>query len=276
MKLRVIPAGAFDMGISDEQIKAEEEADLKVKKGMERKDFVKQLKASGTPQHRVTLTRSYALGETEVTVGQFRKFVEATGYKTECETNGKGGFGRDAAGNWKQAPEFNWKNTGIPMMGDEFPVFNVTWNDANAFCKWLSQVEGKTYRLPTEAEWEFACRAGTTTPYYWGTTFGSANVTLYARRGSNRSDLDFLPVGQLRPNAFGLFDMCGNEAERCQDKYAPYTADPLADPPGPDQGTGHVLRGGSVHDVPWASGSTYRQPGLGVAGFRVVMELERE
>src|SRR5205823_101880 len=105
------------------------------------------------------------LGKTEVTYGQFKKFVEASKYVTEAEQYG---FGESAetlltdkiTSNQKQ---MNWRNRGFYSTADDAPVMQVTWNDAVAYCKWLSQQEKTTYRLPTEAEWEYACRSGTTT-----------------------------------------------------------------------------------------------------------------
>ena len=113
------------------------------------------------------ITRPFYLGVYEVTVGQFRQFVEATDYRTEAERDGEGGWGWTGKKWDGRKPEFTWRNIGIPQP-DAYPVVNVSWNDAVAFCQWLSGKEGRTYRLPTEAEWEYACRAGTTTPFHWG------------------------------------------------------------------------------------------------------------
>ena len=104
---------------------------------------------------------------TEVTRGQFRRFVDDAGYQTEAEKDGKGGYGWTEAGNFVYDPKYTWQNLGFDQT-DEHPVVNVSWNDAVAFAAWLSRKEGTTYRLPTEAEWEYACRAGTTTRYSSG------------------------------------------------------------------------------------------------------------
>src|SRR5262249_48557534 len=144
---------------------------------------------------------------------------------------------------------------------DEHPVVNVTWNDAVAFCGWLSRKTGRKCELPTEAEWEYACRAGSRTKYYHGDDpEGLAKI-------ANVADASFLkvfpdntyaikaddgyaftaPVGRFQPNAFGLYDMLGNVWEWCSDhhdaKY--YRESPAADPKGPSAGEYHVLRGGS-------------------------------
>ena len=94
-----------------------------------------------------------------MTVAQFRTFVEATGYKTDAERTGKGATGPNERGEMVPSPKLNWREPGFPQE-DIHPVVNVSWNDAVAFCAWLSRKEEKAYRLPTEAEWEYACRAG--------------------------------------------------------------------------------------------------------------------
>ena len=128
--------------------------------------------------------------------------------------------------------KYSWRNTGFEQT-DEHPVVNVSWNDAVAFCKWLSKKEGKTYRLPTEAEWEYACRAGTTTRYYSGddpeTLAKVGNVADAALKAKfpdwkytiKASDgyVFTAPVGKFKPNAFGLYDMHGNAWQWCADWY---------------------------------------------------------
>ena len=139
-----MPAGTFRMGLPDEDADDEHK-----------------------PRHEVRIGAFY-LGVTEVTRGQFRQFVQETKYRTEAERNGKGGWGWKEEGNsLKQDPKFTWLNPGFEQT-DGDPVVNVSWNDAVAFCEWLARAEGRTYRLPTEAEWEYACRAGTTTKYFSG------------------------------------------------------------------------------------------------------------
>ena len=116
------------------------------------------------PQHRVDITRPFLLGIHQVTVGQFRRFVEESRHQTEAEKTGKGSFGWDEKRRaWEIDPAKNWRNPGFSQT-DDHPVVCVSHNDAVAFCQWLSTTEkkeGRTYRLPTEAEWEYACRAGT-------------------------------------------------------------------------------------------------------------------
>ena len=147
-------------------------------------------------------------------------------------------------------------------------MVNVSWNDAVAFCKWLSKKEGKTYRLPTEAEWEYACRAGTTTRYYSGDdpeTLAKVGNVADATFKANFPDWKYTikandgyvftaPVGKFKPNAFGLYDMHGNAWQWCADRYGAdyYAASALDDPTGPDSGPCRVLRGGS-----WFNGPIY-------------------
>jgi formylglycine-generating enzyme len=254
MRLRLIPGGEFMMG-SIESAKSLAEAFEKFK-------ATPEMFSDQFPQHRVRITKPYYLGAHEVTVRQFWEFVKATGYKTEAERNGKGGWGY--SGNkekpFKQDPRFSWRNLGYPQSGNH-PVVNVSWNDAVAFCAWLSRKEGHTYRLPTEAEWEYACRAGTQTRYCNGddpeklAEVGNVadaaikealgDTTISARDGY----VFAAPVGQFRPNAWGLYDMHGNVAEWCTDWYVAdyYVSSPLADPSRRTNGTKHVSRGGSAY-----------------------------
>ena len=265
MQLARIPAGEFEMG-------------------------------SGGPdaKHLVKLTNAFYLGRHEVTVGQFRAFVEATGYRTTVETSGKGGMHRPLGKELPEAkPEWNWKNPGFEQT-DRHPVVQISWHDAVAFCEWLSKTEGKTYRLPTEAEWEYASRDGEETRnWFWG------NIDIHVPHGANIADAEIqkfygkyrnaivasdgypftAPVGSYAHSRFGLYDMHGNAQEWCLDQYAPlyYSTSPGENPKGPATGTGRVQRGGSYahremeatcnhrfSDVAEAATSTY--------GFRIVME----
>ena len=287
MKLEPVPAGEFMMG--GEQ-PAEEM--LKAFAAYKRKpDFFKD----EYPQHRVRITKPFYLGQTEVTVGQYRQFVNDSGYKTEPETDGRGGWGYNAKLGMCEGRDtkYSWRDPGFAQT-DNHPVLDVTWNDAVAFCKWLSRKEGKTYRLPTEAEWEYACRGGTTTRYYNGddpdslakvgnvqdstgrTTFPHVQEIEMAKEGLTRFTV---PVGGLPPNAFGLHDMHGNVWEWCSDWHGEdyYANSPVDDPKGPDDGEMRVRRGGAWNSFPlWARASfrnwntqTSRCVNL---GFRVVRE----
>jgi formylglycine-generating enzyme required for sulfatase activity len=228
------------------------------------------------PQHRVRITRPFYLGTTEVTVGQFRRFIDANRYRTEAERKGKGGRGwNEERARFDVDPKYTWRYPGFPQT-DEHPVTNVSWNDAMEFCEWLGSNDGKVYRLPTEAEWEYACRAGTTTPYSSGADpetlalvgnvadgtarakFPNWTTTIAARDGH----LFTAPVGQFRANAWGLHDMHGNVWEWCQDGYDNryYLQSPVADPPGPNRAPSRVCRGGSWADDPRYTRSARRAP----------------
>jgi formylglycine-generating enzyme required for sulfatase activity len=153
------------------------------------------------------------------------------------------------------------------------PVEKVSWNDAQAFCQKLSQITGKTYRLPTEAEWEYACRAGTTTRYYFGDDANQLGD--YAWHNGNSQDKTH-PVGQKRPNAWGLYDMSGNVWEWCEDNWhdnyigAPKDGSAWLT----NDNDYQILRGGSWYSLPDFCRSAYRygnsRGDLNYYGFRVV------
>ena len=160
--------------------------------------------------HAVRITEPFYMGVHEVTVAEFRAFVDATEYKTHAELDPMGGkVWNSKERRLDQRPDINWRNPTFPQK-DDHPVCCLAWKDAVTFCEWLSEREGKRYRLPTEAEWEYACRAGTTAPYCYGPVFdpGQMNVGMRGTR----------TVGSFPPNAFGLADMHGNVYEWCLDE----------------------------------------------------------
>ena len=258
MKLRFIPPGKSVMGSSKEEI------DYWLKRSGN--DWVNEKLLSEGPQHEVEITQPFYLGQTDVTVGQFRQFVQATGYQIEA---GASHFGQFDANK-------NWQNPGFAQTEDH-PVVCVSWNDAVEFCNWLSNKEGKTYRLPTEAEWEYSCRAGSKGRWSFGDNEGE--LLDYARFLSNSQGHTW-PVAGLKENAWGLYDMHGNVFEWCQDWYDAnyYKTSPPKDPPGPDAGTERVLRGGSWCFYPGQCRSAFRvrnTPGARCDddGFRVVLAI---
>ncbi len=238
MKFRVIPPGEFLMGSSDEEIEIMVQ---EAKSQMPGHWYVDAIQTEG-PQHQVTITKPFGLSIHEVTRGQFRKFVEATGYKTDAEKDGKGSRGSKNKV-FSQSPEFLW-NTKIfeTEQTDDHPVISVSWNDAMAFCDWLSKEEGVTYRLPTEAEWEFACRAGSQTRFSYGDEeFKLGDYAWYDMQGGTNT----MPVGMKAPNALGVFDLYGNVWEWCYDLYGPYTTKPAVDPLGSEDDSNRSSRGGA-------------------------------
>jgi len=194
------------------------------------------------PRHRVKLTRPFEIGRYPVTVREFRAFVEDAGYKTDEETGG-GGY------EWKLNPDLDWRKPGFAQQ-DGHPMVLISWNDAIAYCKWLSRKEGTEYRLPTEAEWEYASRAGTTTRFCFGDDFEQLGEYGWYHKHSGGGTH---PVGQKKPNAWGLYDMHGNVWEWCADYwdenyYKQFVKKLAVDPTGPAGGSGRVLRGGSWAD----------------------------
>ncbi|MDB5388222.1 MAG: hypothetical protein JWM11_3868 [Planctomycetaceae bacterium] len=235
-----LPTGEFDMGApeSDDWSNPDEQ-----------------------PVHRARIERSFWLGVHEVTVGQYRKFVAATGYLTAAEKTGEGGYAYDArTRRLGPVPQSSWRRTGFDQ-DDTHPVVNVNWDDVQAFCAWLSGEEKVTYRLPTEMEWEYACRAGTSTRWSCGSKeaslVGAANICDASLRKAYpfatwSMDWDdhyafTAPVGSFAPNAFGLYDMHGNVFEWCADAWqgTNYAGKSIPDPSTPDITDMRMLRGGS-------------------------------
>ncbi|HUT93602.1 MAG TPA: bifunctional serine/threonine-protein kinase/formylglycine-generating enzyme family protein [Thermoguttaceae bacterium] len=262
MKFVVIPPGEFDMGPPE-------------------------------TQHRVTITKPFFLGVGEVTVGQFRQFADAARYKTEAETDGVASWGFSLERKDFTLRSYNWHSPGFPQPEDH-PVGIVTWNDAQAFCRWLGEKEEAPYSLPTEARWEYACRAGTTTAWSTGgeakSLEGFANIADASHKRSRPSvtwevdwDDDFAftaPIAGFRANPFGLFHMHGNVWEWCQDWFAEdYWKDSRTEnPPGPDSGQTRTQRGGAFDYFPRHVVSTSRRRAEPTsrgfnAGFRVVLEI---
>jgi uncharacterized protein (TIGR02996 family) len=223
MSLALIPPGAFWMG------SPAEESDHRPDELL----------------HQVTLTQPFFLGIHPVTVGDFRRFVTATDYKTEAE-RGDGAKGYNS-GSWVQTSGRNWRTPRFAQRPRN-PVVCVSWNDAQKMIRWLNKQEAKTglvYSLPTEAQWEYACRAGTQTAYFWGDEH--TPVGEYAWYKDN-AKLRTRPVAEKKPNAWGLYDMAGQVWEYCHDSYAEYPEGPAVDPPGADASTPRarrVQRGGS-------------------------------
>jgi formylglycine-generating enzyme required for sulfatase activity len=340
MDFVLIPAGSFTMGRTSQamhrmsedfdrlqkekqdarpvQHQVNLETELRYKRNWEKLFFLAEY-----PPHQVNITRNFYVQTTEVTNEQFQRFVNETGYRTTAETLGettwtilsqrKPGEQKD---NWEETKKgANWRHPFGPRSSidgkSRHPVMLVSWRDAQAFCQWLSKKERKTYRLPTEAEWEYACRGPQSKLYPWGDELppkslvgNLADKTALEKYGEK--GLEFLPgyddhyaetapVGSFKPNGFGLYDMVGNVAEWCHDFYQIdyYKFSPADDPLGPasavqlleityhgeEMGPHRVIRGGSWILAPL--GPPFRDRYYGGElhngfnlGFRVIMDAE--
>jgi formylglycine-generating enzyme required for sulfatase activity len=226
-------------------------------------EFDKFAARSAGPKHAVRLTRPFYLARSEVTLGQFRRFIEATGYRSTLEA--------------VKSPPFTWKSYS-ENAADEEPVCGVSWDDARAFCRWLSDRHRAEYDLPSEAQWEYACRAGSAG--LW--SFGDERHRLVEYAVCESAEASPAAVCGKLPNAFGLYDMLGNVDEWCRDwhrvdyysRSAP--ADPVCLEDSSDPASGRVSRGGSWSRAAWWTRSAsrcYDFPSLptNARGFRVAI-----
>ena len=234
---------------------------------------------SESPQHEVTIAKPFAIGKFDITRGQFARFVEATGHKTE------GGCYVWSGRTWKHDNTASWRSPGFSQ-DDTHPAVCVNWEDARAYVAWISKVTGKQYRLLSEAEYEYATRAGTTTPFWWGASITTEQANydgtfVYAGGGSpGEWRKKTVPVESFKPNPWGLYQVHGNAwswVEDCwRDSYSG----------APDDGSAwrageckyHVLRGGSWDYFPQALRAAFRissspDDRFNNLGFRVAREL---
>jgi len=190
------------------------------------------------PVHEVCLD-GFSMGTFSVTVGEFARFVRESGYRTDAE-RGDGCYVYDGV-EWKKDPAATWRAPGFPQ-DDRHPVVCVSWNDAVAYATWLSDRDGGSYRLATEAEWEYAARGGGRIERYAGGDDVDA-VAWYGANSGNRTH----PVGEKLPNALGLYDMSGNVWQWTADWYGEgyYRQSPRDNPAGAREGTKRIFRGGS-------------------------------
>jgi formylglycine-generating enzyme required for sulfatase activity len=182
-----IPSGTFQMGSNDG------DADEK-------------------PLHEVTIKNSFYMGKYEVSVGEFRKFINDTNYKTDADKTGSCWVWN---GKWEQQSGLNWDNPGFDQ-SENHPVACVSHNDAKAYTEWLAKKTTKRFTLPSEAQWEYAARSKTTTKYSWGDTIDCSKAD-YNNDGCNKKGTS--AVGSYPSNPFGLYDMSGNVWEWCEDWY---------------------------------------------------------
>jgi len=275
MKLVKIPAGEFMMG--SEESRAET---------LNKYPYCEPMSLDGElPRHRVRITKPFYMGKYEVTLAEYNKYYNEMRYKADESRTGIPSWAQENA-------RYTGSSRFQPSELMDHPVVYATWAEAEGFCKWLSQKEGKTYRLPTEAEWEYACRAGSKRRYsfgddpeelflfgngtgaesksHWPTTEVLATFDTNGNKTNKFITFPFLiqpdgypltaPVGKFRPNAFGLHDMHGNAAEMCSDWYDPdyYKVSPVNDPTGPSTGASRVLRGGGCGTTPVTARCAFR------------------
>lgn len=215
------------------------------------------------------VNKGYYLSQSEVTVSQFRVFAKSENFQTLAERDSAGGWGQDLASTdqkrWIRDPSFNWNNAGAQFITGEHPATSLAYSDMIAFCTWMSHETGRRIRLPTEIEWEYACRCGRRGRWSFGDD--PAMLHEFAWYESNAQQ-DMHPTQTRRPNVWGLFDMHGNEFERCQvEEHQDYDA----------SATGPI-RGGNIFSSADQTTSAFRkQSPLNTpteGAFRIVMELE--
>ena len=274
MELMGIPPGEFMLGST------KEEQAWAMANGL-REDEFDFVKREGEAPRKATIKQGFWMGRTEVTLGQWKQFVKETGYVTDGEKKGES-YAPQPSKRWAPKKGVSWRNPDFGFeMRDDHAVSCISWNDAKAFCEWLDKheqragrlVQGYAVRLPTEAEWEYACRAGTQTKFWWGESIENGAGRL--NRGWMDDGHEFVaPVdsyGARGRNRFGLADMLGNVMEWCLDKFDATQAHG-------DLWTGdagmRLLRGGSFNHVPvhcrcssrLGNGPTFSS---GTGGFRV-------
>lgn len=200
-----------------------------------------------SPAHDVTLSDFY-MAKYEVSVELFKKFIDATAYKTDADKYG--GSYLWGRGYWELSKNVNWKcdTKGHPLDETDYdlPVIHISYNDALAFCSWLKQKTGENFRLPTEAEWEYAASGGEDNNGYLYS--GSDELDEVAWYFQNSYEEGTQVVGLKTPNELGLYDMSGNVSEWCNDIYGDYLGGSQMNPSGSSEGHLYVFRGGSWHD----------------------------
>ncbi len=264
MTFRLIPPGEFLMGSTTDEVD-------KLTRELEQSgagEFDVFVARTSGPRHLVRISQPFYLGQSEVTVEQYRRFIEATDYVGSAEQ-------LDVTG-------FRWEESSREPDADNRAVVGVSWDDANAFCNWLSREQATSCGLPTEAQWEYACRAGTTTLWFFGDN--STPLDDYAVTDRDRNWPSAV-VGSKQSNPFGLFDVLGNAEEWCQDWHIRdfYARSPVLNPvclENPtDKNSGRVARGGGLQRAAWRLRSAtrswdYPATPSNPKGFRVVLDAQ--
>jgi formylglycine-generating enzyme required for sulfatase activity len=278
MKLAVVPAGEFEMGISAAETRRLENE----------WNITQEALAGHEPAHAVKISAPFLMGKYEVTVGQFSQFVKETGYRTVAETQGWGWLYDKTKKHWVKKSGASWRNPGYQVF-DDHPVTLVCHRDAEAFCQWLAARDRRRYFLPTEAQWEYAARGGKRgTRFPWGDDYPDGHKLNLADRNAavpwNDRTIDDghagpAPIGSYEPNGFWLYDMAGNVWELCSDfydakAYEKYSSGVAVDPQGPAKGATKVVRGGNWAFEALIATNFYRfgaAPDLcvDICGFRV-------
>jgi formylglycine-generating enzyme required for sulfatase activity len=273
--LIIVAAGSFFMGSNDsERNRSEEEG----------------------PVHRITFKRGFAMGRNEVSVDEFRIFIEATGYQTQAERSNSSTIYVGTSGRLTARKRINWTDNAVGRRAKgNLPVLHVSWDDAQAYVDWLARETGKFYRLPSEAEFEYAMRGGSSAPYWWGkgspkgvveNLTGDGDVSSNGREWSVAfEDYDDgywgpAPVASFQPNPYGLFDMGGNVAEWVTDCWhSTYVRAPSDGSAWVNKGCGErVIRGGYWAGSPANARSAHRWAAPAsthgaIIGFRVARDL---
>ncbi|HUT35019.1 MAG TPA: SUMF1/EgtB/PvdO family nonheme iron enzyme [Planctomycetota bacterium] len=285
MKFVLVPPGEFVMGSSAAEIKA---LIARVGEGNIRPERV----APEKPDHLVRITKPLLFGRHEVTVGQFRRFVEAAGYKTDAERGG-GSHVSGGLDTWEKKADANWRSPGFKQ-ADDHPVVCVSWNDAARFIAWLNKADrarprGWAYRLPTEAEWEWTARGPDRFEWAWGNDWDGTRANFadkssrlpWGDKAAEDGHARTAPVGSYSPKGdtpLGLADMTGNVWEWCHDWFDPayYETSPAKDPVNKKEGNRRVERGGGWAFTPDYCRAAFRfalepNESYDTLGFRVVL-----
>ena len=287
MTLMLIRPGSFDMGSGEEDQKW----------AIAHGGHSGWVENEGQPV-RVKLTRSYWIGATEVTMGQFRQFVDEAHYRCQAERGNAPLIWNTTQQGWEKKKGRSWAKPGFRQTSDH-PVTCMTWFDASAFCEWLTDRErelgfistNQLYRLPTEAEWEFACRGNQHSRYAWDGPFEQAQDYANVVDSTPLPDGSIwkgphypwkdghaftAPVASFKPTRNRLYDMHGNVWEWCQNFFYRYPDSKQIDPMGPTNGTKRMLRGGSWDNNAGSFRATIRRDAFPLfsadtTGFRVVL-----